>query len=558
MKHLLLAASIASVIAYAPPPALAQIAAPSAPLLALKIKPTQLDVAGGTATLEVTMVVDGVMTPAGSPVLTHLNGAPNITQPFRVEELTATDDQGDVSLASADGGQTYTASRDVVGKLSVSYRRPISAATGGSLSTIPTVAGAGVSGIANMLFPLPTSAQRYHLTMDWDLSAMPAGSSAVTSVGEGLHIDAPSVPMAKLNYIMMMAGQIKREPDPPVGAFTAVWTGDPTFDARTTMQWASRLHHYMSRFFGDPVELPYHVFMRAHRGGNGVAAPMAFTFGFNERTTPEGVQSLLGHEMTHTWTAADIGKWYSEGNAVYYQTLLPWRAGMVSSEKRLTDINLTATRYYTNDVLDAPDSDILPKFWSDMRYNVLSYDRGALYFAVLDGKIRRKSSGVRSIDDLVRAMVQLARDDDATITEETWTDMLQAELGDEGLAIHRGMMAGTLRLEPESGDYGPCFRRISTQIGRYDVGFGGPEIKNRTVVEGLRPDSNAARAGLREGDRITVQTSTDGAQRDSNVPLVVHVTRGDQTLDVTYIPRGELRDVYQWERVPGVPESACR
>ena len=555
MKRLLLAATAASLLVSAP--VAAQAAAQAPPLLALKVKPTALDVAAGTATFEVTMVVEGVTTPAGQPVLTHLNGAPNIALPFRIEGLTATDDKGDLPLVSTDSGRTYTAPRDAAGKLTVTYRRPISAATGGSLSTIPTVDGPGVSGIANMLFPLPTSAQRYHLTMDWDLSAMPAGSTAVTSVGEGLHIDAPSVPIAKLNYIMMMVGKIKREPDPPVGSFSAVWTGDPAFDAKTTMQWASHLHHFMSKFFADPKELPYHVFMRAHPGGNGVAAPMAFTIGFNARTTPQGVESLLGHEMTHTWTAADIGKWYSEGNAVYYQTLLPWRAGMMSTEKRLRDINLTATRYYTNDVLNAPDSDVLPNFWSDMRYNVLSYDRGALYFAVLNGKIKRKSGGKRSIDDLIRAMVQLDGED-KPITEQTWIDMLQKELGDEGPAIHKGMMTGTLRLEPASDDYGPCFRRISTKIGRYDLGFGGPQVKNYPVVVNLRPDSNAAKAGLKEGDKVSSQTSTDGAQKDPNMALVTHVTRGDQKFDVTYIPRGELRDVYQWERVPGVPESACK
>jgi hypothetical protein len=27
--------------------------------------------------------------------------------------------------------------------------------------------------------------------------------------------------------------------------------------------------------------------------------------------------------MTHTWTSTGIGKWYDEGNAVYYQALLP-------------------------------------------------------------------------------------------------------------------------------------------------------------------------------------------------------------------------------------------
>jgi hypothetical protein len=34
--------------------------------------------------------------------------------------------------------------------------------------------------------------------------------------------------------------------------------------------------------------------------------------------------------------------------------------------------------------------------------------------------------------------------------------------------------------------------------------------------------------------------------------------RDGKPLSVTYLPRGEAVDAYQWERVAGVPESACR
>jgi hypothetical protein len=555
MKHLLLA-SLAASLAFAAP----AFAAPSEaqpPLLTLQVKPSQLDPAKGTAMLDVVMTVEGQKVPAGQTLLSHLNGAPGIKGQFLVEDLIVTDDRGPVPLVDGKGGpRTWTSSRDVEGKLVVRYRRPIDNAVGGGLSTIPHVDGPGLFGIANMLFVLPpqTPGPRYHFTLDWDLSALPAGSTAVTALGEG-KVDIASMPLTRLTYVMMMVGKIKREPDPPKGAFSAVWTGDPSLDVRTTMQWASKLHSYMSRFFADPKELPYHVFMRDNPGGNGVAAPMAFVVGYNARTTPQSIQYLLGHEMTHTWTAADIGKWYSEGNAVYYQTQLPWRAGLMPIEKRLADINLTAARYFTNDVIGAPDSAVLPNFWSDMRYNVLPYDRGAIYFAVLNGKIKRASGGKRSIDDLIRAMVQLDREE-TEITEQTWVDMLRQELGEDGPAIHKAMMTGQ-RLAPESDDYGPCFRRVAAKIPRYDLGFGGPEVARRSVVESLRPDSNAAKAGLKDGDKVTYQTSTDGAQRDPNMMLTLHVTRGDQTFDVSYLPRGELRDAYQWERTD-VPERACK
>lgn len=550
MKRLLLGSLTAS-LAFAAP-------VMAEPLFKLQVRPSQLDPAKGTAMLDVVTTVEDVKVPAGQTLLSHLNGAPNIRAQFAVEDLSASDDKGPVPLVAGNpvGPRTWTSSRDVSGKLVVGYRRPIDNAVGGGLSTIPHVDGPGMFGISNMLFVLPPQTpKRYHFALDWDLSALPAGSSAVTALGEG-NVDIPSMPLTRLTYAMVMVGKIKREPEQAKGAFSAVWTGEPTFDVRGTMQWASKLHGYMSKFFADPKELPYHVFMRENVSGNGVAAPMAFVVGYNERTTPQSVQYLLGHEMTHTWTAADIGKWYSEGNAVYYQTQLSWRAGLFPIEKRLADINLTAARYYTNDVMHAPDSDVLPKFWSDLRYNVLSYDRGAIYFAVLNGKIKRASGGKRSIDDLIRAMVQLDREE-KTITEQTWIDLLQKELGDEGPAIHKGMMSGEATLVPESDDYGPCFRRVAVKIPRFDFGFGGQDVTRRSVVENLRPGSNAAKAGLKEGDKVTYTFSTDGALRDPNMMVTMHVTRGDQTLDISYLPRGELRDAYQWER-SDVPESACK
>ena len=53
----------------------------------------------------------------------------------------------------------------------------------------------------------------------------------------------------------------------------------------------------------------------------------------------------------------------------------------------LRDINLTAARYYTNAEIDAPEEKIAPNFFKDTWLNTLGYDRGALYFAILNGKI---------------------------------------------------------------------------------------------------------------------------------------------------------------------------
>src|SRR3546814_18914953 len=120
--------------------------------------------------------------------------------------------------------------------------------------------------------------------------------------------------------------------------------------------------------------------------GNGTATIRAFAMGFGKTTTAKKMKTILGHEMTHTWTANELGKWYTEGDAVYYQARLPWQAGLIQIGESLTDINLTAARYYTSDVIAAPDKAVAPNFWSDLRYNVLSYNRWALSFAMLHGQ----------------------------------------------------------------------------------------------------------------------------------------------------------------------------
>ena len=208
-----------------------------------------------------------------------------------------------------------------------------------------------------------------------------------------------------------MAGPMHRSPTlVKPGGFSAAWLGDPPFDPRPLMAWAERLHTWMSGFWGDTALPPYRVILRYNpiNAGGGAALTNSFLLTYGESAKdPEGLKGTLAHEMTHTWTSAGgVGQWYGEGNAVHYQALLPLRAGLITPDAYLKDINATARRYYTNALNGTPDGEIAARFWEDTRIRTLPYDRGALYFAVLDGKIRRASGGKRSLDDLIRVMVK--------------------------------------------------------------------------------------------------------------------------------------------------------
>ena len=530
------------------------MAEPAAPLLTVRLAPGPMDEAVGKGELGVTIVAQGIDAPAGAPLFKG-GGGP---------DLTVTDAQGAVPRAPGEG-RDFVPARPVKGDLTIRYSLTVvnTPTNGGTTPIFPRIDAKGFSAIGMIFLAVPETKTPYRIRVAWDLSAMGPGATAVSSLGDaGSEAELPAGPLERLRHLTFMAGQLKREPSVGTdGNFSAAWSGDAGFDLHAPMQWANRLHAYMMKVFDTPNDPAYRVFIRrngAANPGGGVAFPNSFFVTYGPGVTADILEHIMGHEMTHTFTANDLGNWYVEGDAVYYQVLLPWRAHMVSTETYLRDINLTAARYYTNAEINAPEDKILPNFFKDPWLNTLGYDRGALYFAVLDGKIRRASGGKRSVDDLVRTMVHLQRTDQE-ITEATWTDLLRKEIGEDGVAFHKSMMAGGL-VVPVSGDYGPCFRRFSTKIRRFEMGFKArPGADGKSVVSDLIDGSEAAKAGIRNGDVVVLPfITTDGVKRELTATMTVQVTRDGKTFPITYLPRGAAFDAYQWERVPGVSETACR
>jgi hypothetical protein len=121
----------------------------------------------------------------------------------------------------------------------------------------------------------------------------------------------------------------------------------------------------------------------------------------------------------------------------------------------------------------------------------------------------------------------------------------------------RAMLAGATPL-PSSDAFGSCFRRVSRQLRRYDLGF-EPKVLTESprIVRGLIAGSNAERAGLRDGDEITQPIPQDDIQGRQDGVLRLDVRRDGAVRTISYLPRSEQVAAWQWERVPGVPDSAC-
>jgi len=544
-------------------------AAWAGPSLSVLLKPGHMDEARGQGSLEVEMRFSELPAKAGAPLLTlPIVIANTATVAETLTGLTATDADGEIPLAVQDdpaGGLVWSrhwlAGRATRGPVLVRYVAPVD-------NTPPTrgsgppyalrTEGGGVSGVGNTFILLPEEKTVWKIGLRWDLRAMPQGSTATSSFGEG-DVTLPDGPVDQLASTVFMAGPMKREPAVvSETGFSSAWLGEPPFHPAPLMAWTNRLHGWMSGFFHDKSVPPYRVFLRYNpiNAGGGTALTRSFLTTYGLDTRGDSLKGTLSHEMVHTWTGSDAGQWYGEGVAVHYQALLPFRAGLLSSEEFLEDLNDTARRYYANPLNNTPDQEIAPRFWEDTRIRVLPYDRGGLYFAVLDGRIRRATAGKRSVDDLVLEMNRRYAAGQSA-DDAAWINLVVKELGEEGRKLHQTMLAGGLML-PESGDFGPCFTRTTAKVRRFELGFEPKSLVGTTkTIRGLIPGSEAAKAGLKDGDVVTYAVAMDGVQGDPAATLTLKVTRDGKTFPLTYLPRGEAVEVYQWARKPGTESLKC-
>jgi predicted metalloprotease with PDZ domain len=180
-----------------------------------------------------------------------------------------------------------------------------------------------------------------------------------------------------------------------------------------------------------------------------------------------------------------------------------------------------------------------------------------LFFAELDHAIRAKSAGRRSLDDLVLAM--LARDKaKQPMTLAAWEELVAAELGEEAVARERAILAGQAVPLPSSEAFGPCFRRTTKPLRRFELGFDSAVlIEPKRIVRGLITGSAAATAGVQDGDEIVKPVPQDSIQGNQTATMTLELRRAGVTRTITYLPRGETVDAYQWERVANVPDSTC-
>lgn len=306
-------------------------------------------------------------------------------------------------------------------------------------------------------------------------------------------------------------------------------------------------------FFRDRGPPSFFVSLLPLDGGAGSYGGTGYTHSFDLALAPgseldDRVRGALAHEHFHTWNGLVIAPeafeeltfWFTEGFTNFYAARLSYRGGMCSLEDYVREINAEIAGYASSAVRTAPNVRT-SGFWDDPALRKLPYARGHLIALVADREIRRATNNARSLDDVMRVLVDTGRKG-ATITSERVLAMLAGLTSPDVGARLRATALDGAPLALDRALFEPCLSGETVHAWTYDLGFDWPASLATKVVTGVRPGSPAARAGLRDGDTFGGYSVNPG-QPDELVELKVGPTRRK----VTYLPRGPQVDLVQFK-----------
>lgn len=327
--------------------------------------------------------------------------------------------------------------------------------------------------------------------------------------------------------------------------------------ARDDTQWLSsfsRIAQGMRSYWGDRVT-PYLVTVlpiappvpgAVSIGGTGRADGFALfsTTNVDAATTDQ----VVAHEIMHTWIPERIGGlpvrnealsyWLSEG----FTDWASWRALVRSGVWQPVDfvkaLNEVVGKYDASIVKNLANIEIPERLWQDAFVQKLPYQRGLLLAIRWDLQIRRATNGRRNFDDVLLRMRVLAanakrKEVAVELLIQAMRDIANLDISQD---VRRYVHTGET-IPVDTDTFAPCATVHERVLPIFDRGFDiRATIAAGNVITGVASDSNAYRAGLRDGMKLVKRES--GEIGNSGVEIRYSVVDGDTARTLAWMPAG--------------------
>jgi predicted metalloprotease with PDZ domain len=281
--------------------------------------------------------------------------------------------------------------------------------------------------------------------------------------------------------------------------------------------------------------------------------------------------STLAHEYFHAWNVKrlrpiELGPfdyenenyvkslWVAEGFTDYYATVLLRRAGILTADEYINGVSNQIEQVQTvpgrlvTPVNMASFDTWIKQYRPDentANMSVNYYPKGAVIAFLLDARIRKATSGARSLDTGMQWAMQRYSGDKGYTPDQFYTVMGEAAGSDlKSWFAKTAESADELDYTEALDYYGLRFRPVDLKAARPYIGGGTRNDSGRLIVTSVRRGTPGIEAGLNVDDEIIaiddVRVRADGlaARLDQYKPgdkIAVLVARRDRLmkLDVT-------------------------
>jgi predicted metalloprotease with PDZ domain len=333
----------------------------------------------------------------------------------------------------------------------------------------------------------------------------------------------------------------------------------------TDDEWVSQVHKIigMERTLWQDNHFPYYLVtlapLASERGSTGgTALTNAFMMHLSRLDSLSYVVlSTLAHETFHTWNPYKMGRpgdvsvyWFQEGFTVYYADLILFRGGVLSLSEYVEHTNEKLRDYALLSERNISNADLSERYSKDRSLDKLPYWRGAVLALWLDWQIRHATRNRKSLDSLMLDLVHQAsgrrpphKKPDLPLTTERILRTARKYLNaDSRRRLRQYVEQGETIPAPESA-LGACVQLRTDMIPKFDLGMDENTLRTKKLVAGVRQDSEAFKAGLRDGQQIIV-SSVYWNDPLKPVKLTIRTAEGNRIFQ--YYPRGSESAVPQY------------
>ncbi|WP_285404939.1 hypothetical protein [Luteibacter sp. ME-Dv--P-043b] len=479
-----------------------------------------------------------------------------------VRDLEVTDELGAVPMdaPTLDGtNKVWKTARNVKGSVTYRYRVPAASTAITHLGPMTYLqsTGGGLSGLFSSFLLAPASPVVQDITVRWHMSD---GDQAVTNFSA--RDFEKKMSFDDLSHTLFVAGPLIHDPAKLAGSglvIAGLAVGEA--DMRQARPWLEAAFTAMKTSFDVAVKDGYRIMVFSNDrqvSHSGVSYQGGFLFFVpaGAKLSDKANRRIIAHEIVHSMVTSygeDSEDWYNEGIADYAAIIVPKQAGLYTPREYLDLINDESGFYYLNKMRQTPTSKFPEVKWAHAGAWTLGYSRGALYFANLDAELRNRKIGV-TVFDLVQKMNDASHR--GAVTNDTWKALLVQYAGSWAVDDWQSMLAGEL-IRPATNSYGECYIARPVVVGHYHLGFAHIVFSKGAIIKNVETDSNAFKAGLRDGDVLQESFNEIEAAKSLAHPVTLQVLRGQKRLVISFSPHEGSEIGYQWFPKSGDVDRAC-